>query len=242
MSLALEQYLDRVLAYANRSPDDAAAIRAELKDHLESRVAEFEAEGLAREDAIFKSIEAHGNPRKVGYGLRPRFAWIDIRTHGTARGFIAIGPKAIGVFAFGGTAVGVFALGGLSIGALSYGGFALGAFLAYGGLAVAPLGLALGGIALGAVAVGGMAVGLVASGGCAAGLFTLNSGASATWFAEGDAPVILQWLSLAVRNPRYVQWSFVGFYAFFLPTFGMSQLLMRRESKRILGADPTLAE
>lgn len=49
-----------------------------------------------------------------------------MRTHGTARGFIAIGPKAIGVFAFGGFALGLVAFGGFALGLVALDGFACG--------------------------------------------------------------------------------------------------------------------
>jgi len=127
MSRALKKYLDRVMIYANRNEKDAAQIRAELEDHLLKKIDDLEAGGLSREDAVFGAIEDHGHPRTVGYGLRKRFSWVDVRTHGTARGFIAIGPKAIGVFAFGGTAFGLFAFGGVALGLVAFGGLALAA-------------------------------------------------------------------------------------------------------------------
>ena len=71
----------------------------------------------------------------------------------TARGWIAIGDRAIGgLFACGGVALGPISVGGLAIGGLSIGGGAIGA-------------VALGGGALGLLAIGGGAFGLVALGG-----------------------------------------------------------------------------
>jgi hypothetical protein len=78
MNQALQKYLDRVMIYANRNEKDAAQVRAEQEDHLLKKVADLEAGGLSREDAVFKAIEEYGHPRTVGYGLRKRFAWISV--------------------------------------------------------------------------------------------------------------------------------------------------------------------
>ena len=166
MSEALQKYLDCVMIYANRGEDEASQIRAEQEDHLLKKVADLEAEGLSHEDAVFQAIEDHGHPRTVGYGLRERFAFLDVRTHGTARGFIAIGPRAIGVIALGGVAVGLFAFGGLAFGAIAFGGLAFAAFISFGGLSLAPLGAALGLLVLGRFAIG-----IIAGGGLAVGLW-----------------------------------------------------------------------
>lgn len=82
----------------------------------------------------------------------------------TAKGIIAIGPRAIGGVALGGVACGVFAMGGVAIGMFTFGGVAIGLMLALGGVAVS-LGISLGGVALGAVALGGVAIGLFELGG-----------------------------------------------------------------------------
>ncbi|MHC4285577.1 MAG: hypothetical protein ACYSWZ_21795 [Planctomycetota bacterium] len=106
MSRALQKYLDHIMVYTNRNEKDTAQIRKELEDHLLKKIADLQTEGLSHEDAVFGAIEDHGHPRTVGYGLR-KHQWIDIRTRGTARGFIAIGPKAVGTIAIGGFALGV---------------------------------------------------------------------------------------------------------------------------------------
>jgi len=165
MSRALQKYLDDVMAYANRKKQDAIKIRTELEDHLMQKTADLQAQGLPREDAIFQAIEDHGTARTVGYGLRKGFALLDVRTEGTARGFIAIGPKAIGVIAFGGVALGLFAFGGFAIGAIAFGWLAVAALISCGGVSLAPMGVALGlgvlgRIAFGMVAGGELAVGL----------------------------------------------------------------------------------
>jgi hypothetical protein len=97
---------------------------------------------------------------------------------GHARGWIAIGDKATGVIALGGLARGVFALGGLSIGLFTCGGMSLGVFLSFGGMSIAPLGMAVGGMAVGALAAGGMAVGYGAIGGGGFGYHTWAPGGS----------------------------------------------------------------
>ena len=116
MSRALQKYLDQVILYANRKEKDAAKIRAELEDHLRQKMADLAAQGMSREDAVFQAIEDHGAARTIGYRLRKGFALLDVRTEGTARGFIAIGPRAVGLIAFGNVAVGLLAFGNLAFG------------------------------------------------------------------------------------------------------------------------------
>lgn len=76
MSRALQKYLDRVMIYANRNETDAAKIRAELEDHLLKKIADLEATGISREDAVFQAIEGHGHPRTVGCGLSKRLSYV----------------------------------------------------------------------------------------------------------------------------------------------------------------------
>jgi len=153
------------MAYANRKQEDAIGIRAELEDHLLQKVAELKTQGLPREDAIFQAIEDHGSARTVGYSLRKGFALLDVRTQGTARGFIAIGPRAVGIIAFGNVAVGLFAFGNFAFGALAFGALAIAGLLSLGGISLAPLGAAVG-----LAAVGRTAIGMIACGGLAIGL------------------------------------------------------------------------
>ena len=165
MSRALQKYLDHVMIYANRKEEDAAKIRLELEDHLRQKITELEAQGLSNEDAVLRAIKDHGSVRTVGYGLRKGFKSLDIRTEGTARGFIAIGPRAVGVFAFGHVAVGLFAFGTFSFGLIAFGTLALAGFLSVGGAAFSPFG-----VAVGLAAVGRGAFGMIAGGGLAVGL------------------------------------------------------------------------
>lgn len=78
MVRALQKYLDGVMIHANRNEKDAARIRAELEDHLLKKIADLEAEGLSREDAVLRAIEELGSSQTVGCGLRKRFRWISV--------------------------------------------------------------------------------------------------------------------------------------------------------------------
>lgn len=134
--MIIDRYLDRVLLYADKPEPESQAIRQELEDHLLQEVEDLTEKGLPREEAILRALRRHGPPSVIGYRLRGRFPWIDIRKRGFARGVIAIGPRAIGIvaigwvafgiFAIGAGAVGVFALGGICYGVFSVGGYALG--------------------------------------------------------------------------------------------------------------------
>jgi hypothetical protein len=165
MSRALQKYLDQVILYANRKEKDVGKIRTELEDHLQQKIADLQTSGLPREDAVFQAIEDHGHPRTVGYCLRKGFALLDVRTEGTARGFIAIGPRAVGIIAFGNVAVGLFAFGNLAFGAFAFGALAIAGLLSFGGIS-----LALAGAAVGLAAAGRAAFGMIACGGLAIGL------------------------------------------------------------------------
>jgi hypothetical protein len=165
MSRALNKYLNQVILYANRKEEDAAKIRAELEDHLRQKIGDLQTEGLTREDAVFQAIEDHGPARTVGYGLRKGFSLLDVRTEGTARGFVAIGPRAVGIIAFGNIAVGLFAFGNLAFGALAFGALTIGGLLSLGFISLAPVG-----VAVGLAAVGRAAFGMIACGGLALGL------------------------------------------------------------------------
>lgn len=240
MSRALQKYLDRVMIYANRNQTDAAQIRAEQEDHLLKKMADLEADGLSREDAVFQAIEDHGNPRTVGYGLRKRFAWVDVRTHGTARGFIAIGPKAVGVVAIGGAAFGFFAFGGLAVGLVGFGGLALAALLSFGGCSVAIIGFAYGGCAFGLVALGGFACGIIAMGGVAIGLLVPEAGTGISYFK--DTQFYLQYFGGILAIKRLTMVTTLVFWGTFIPLMFTHAVLTSRERRRIKGADPKLVE
>ena len=242
MNRVIEEYLDRVMVFAHLRTADATAVRAELRDHLLEKVATLEAAGDEPGDAVFEAVREMGNPRVVGYGLRPRFPLLDVRSQGTARGFVAIGPRAVGVFAFGGVAVGVFSFGGLSAGLFSVGGLALGLLFAWAGLALAPLGLAYGGVAVGLVAVGGLAAGVVATGAMAAGVWVPAAGAALSRQPAGEVPRALAGL--------YRYWDHAGrvwaLYVVSLVVLGVlsviGTILQARESRRTRDARSVFAE
>ncbi|MHC4580965.1 MAG: permease prefix domain 1-containing protein [Planctomycetota bacterium] len=238
MSRALEKYLGHVMIYANRKPDEAAKVRLELEDHLKQKIAELEAQGLPNEDAVARAIKDHGAVRTVGYGLRKGFALLDVRTEGTARGLVAVGPRAVGVLAFGNIAVGLFAFGHISLGFIAFGAVALAGSVAVGGVSLAPMGAAVGLAAAGRVACGMIACGTVAVGlsvPWAADRISLLSGDNALQFLQhfrtfarsgtGNFVVIL----LAV-------WFFIVFP--FLR--GIMCSIQRDEYRRIKKADPDI--
>lgn len=157
----MERYLDRVMLVADRRGDDAKEVRQELADHLYAKMEALMGEGMSKENAIMIALRESGKPAIIGYRLREPWRLIDVRAHGTARGIIAIGPKAVGVVAFGGYAVGIVAMGGIGIGVISIGFLALGC-IAFGTLGVG--GYALAAMAFGLIAYGGLSVGLFAGG------------------------------------------------------------------------------
>jgi hypothetical protein len=240
MKTILDRYLDRVLVYADQPESKAEAIRRELKDHLLQKVDDLVANGMPKEEALLEALRQHGPPRVIGYRLRGPFPWIDIRSQGTARGVIAVGPKAVGIFAFGGFAMGVFAFGGFSCGLFSVGGFALGLLFAWGGLGVG--GLVNAGMALGVVAAGGLAVGMVASGGQAIGLWVPpgKSGGAITYYTSANVPPFLKSLESLLNSVVHVD-RFVGIIMpAFLLTLLAFNFLLYREGKRVRAEDDWL--
>ncbi|MEM6394546.1 MAG: hypothetical protein AAF797_17400 [Planctomycetota bacterium] len=182
MSLAIDDYLDRVLMYANRKDEAGRVIRTELHDHLTQKVADLEAEGLSTADAEFQALKDHGHAKVVGYRLRPKFPLIDVRTTGTARGWIAVGPRAVGVVAMGGVGIGVVSISGMGLGLIGMGGIMGCMLFVWAGIGVS-LGVSLSGLAMGVIALGGVAVGVWADGG------TVWS-----WLTWADLPVGMRWV------------------------------------------------
>ena len=240
MSQLLEKYLDHVMIYANRDEADAPDIRAELKDHLLKKIADLQENGLSSEQALSQSIQDHGDPKTVGYGLRPRFLWVDVRTHGTARGVLAIGPKAIGVVAIGGIACGVFAYGAIAVGLMSWGVLALGLMVALGGITLAPIGIAYGLIAIGLMAAGALSIGVWVAGGLAIGLICETS---SCWYPIGQytsetAPSIVIFIrNLALHLSGH---TLILFWESVIVLLIVKLILSRKERNRIKNADPTL--
>ncbi len=235
MSKAIAHYINQTMAYANVSQSEEPALRAELEDHLLSKISELEEKGVLREDAIFQAIEENGKPDVVGYGLR-KFRWIDIRSRGTARGFVAIGPRAVGVFAFGGFATGVFSFGGFSVGLFGIGGFCLSLLFGWGGFVLAPLGLAYGGFAVGLFASGGFAVGLISFGATALGLYAQGAVTFSYWeYVEAPAWIqaIISWMP---SKDTFVQWFNIinlALVAGFLGVLFPMLYLQNREERRL---------
>ncbi len=199
----IDLYIGRVLRLAELPKDREAEVREEISGHLTETAEKLMKTGLYAKDATWKAIEQYGHPRVVGSRLRRPWQWVDIRQHGTARGFIAIGPKAVGVFAFGGFAAGIFAVGGTSIALFGVGGFTIGLLLAWGGLAIG--GTAFGGLAAGIAAGGGVTFGVVAYGGsCYALLSPITSSSAAihSYYTLATAPEWLKSLLPLLEVPR----------------------------------------
>lgn len=238
MSLAIETYLDRVMAYANRTGEEALAIREELQDHLLEKIERLR-QRMAMEDAVFTAIEESGQPLVVGYRLRPAFPLIDVRIRGTARGVIAIGPRAVGVFAFGGIAIGVFAVGAVSLGMVGIGLVTAAMFFGWAGAAVVPFGVASAGLALGLVSIGVVAVGVVAGGWYATGLWAAGVNA-ASFFPYETVPEWIRWIGpyvMSVPEQAYLAFFIV---AVVLPVAIVGGRAIHREQLRLERIDPSL--
>ncbi len=243
MKNILDRYLDRVLIYANPPGPKAEAIRQELKDHLLEKVDDLAESGLSREEAMLEALRQHGPPKVIGYRLRGAFPWIDIRSHGTARGVIAIGPRAIGIFAFGGFAVGVVACGGAAVGVVSAGGFALGLLFAWAGFGMG--GIVAAGFALGIIATGGLAIGVVVEGAQSIGLWVPpwgHDGGVISHYTAQNVPAVLKalepWLNASVIFSRY--------FAIITPIYLIAclalSLVQYRERKRVASEDDWLMD
>jgi hypothetical protein len=151
----------------------------------------------------------------------------------------------------GGCATGVIAVGGLAIGLFSIGGLGLGLLLAFGGIALAPLGISYGGFALGLLAVGGFACGVVASGGFAMGLWVPGGGMIMRYFTPETVPQFLilfdNFLSFRDEASKSV-WVrsnvVVNVFFYSLLTIGLAAnaIFLGRENRRFREADPRILE
>lgn len=235
MKSILDRYLDRVLIYANKSGLEAEAIRTELKDHLLQKMDDLVKSGLPREEATLEALRQHGAPKVIGYRLREAFPWIDIRSQGTARGVIAIGPRAVGIFAFGGMAIGVVACGGMAVGLVTAGGLALGLLLTWGGLAVG--GIASGGVAVGVVAAGGLSVGMVAVGGTAFGMWVPYAQEVTSYYTRDNVPALLKSLGMLLHNLSFFYRFFILFLTLYIAAIMALNGVMWREAKRVTPED-----
>lgn len=238
MSRAVETYLDRVMQSADiRNRQEAELIRAEQRDHLEEKIERLKNEDVAAEDAVFQAIDEHGDPVEVGYGLRPAFPLVDIRARGTARGIIAIGPRAYGVFAFGGFATGIFAFGGLSMGIFTVGGLTAALLFSWGGVALVPCGVAYAGVGLAPIAFGGTVAGIVAAGGLAIGMYAMG-GVEVSHYTADTAP---EWMRtiISVFPPLVESAAFhIGTISVFLLVLAVTNLFSFRELQRVKDISP----
>ncbi len=239
MSKAIDQYIDRVMIYANPKPVDEPDLRAELRDHLETKVEQLKAEGAAAEDAVFAAIEDHGPAWRVGYGLRPKWPWIDIRAKGTARGVIAIGPKAVGMFAFGGAAMGVFAFGTAALGVVSMGLVGVGLLFAFCFLGLAPV--SYSGIAIGLLAVGSFGMGVVTWAQFGIGIWAGVGFGGGLWPVD-TAPTAVRWIAETFLNWRVWTITCVSVLIAFMALWSLYGIAARREHLRVAKADSHLAE
>jgi hypothetical protein len=243
MKSILDRYLDRVLIYANKPEREAEATRTELKDHLLQKVEDLIQSGFPREEATLEALRQHGAPKLIGYRLRGAFPWVDIRSHGTARGVIAIGPRAVGIFAFGGVAMGVFACGGAAFGLFSAGGLALGLLFVWAGFGIG--GVANAGMAIGIVAAGGVAIGVVAAGGLAIGAWVPNwvQGAEVIrHYTPENVPPFLKSLESLLTTSDFIN----RYIAIIIPAYILMILalcfLQYREGKRVHPKDDWLID
>ncbi len=238
MSAALDRYLDRVMGVADyRDEAEAAAVRAELEDHLLEKVDELKRDGLERAEAIIQAIEDHGNPVVVGYRLR-KWSLIDVRTRGTARGVIAIGPRAVGIFAFGGIAIGLFSVGACCIGLFSLGGFVLGLF---GFGLIAAGGVAHGMYVIGLIAIGGMvAVGVIAAGATGIGFWVPSTWTVISYYSQETVPQWLQFFDPVIQCSRQIPDSKVTIIILFIVLLIIPlKWLQLREYRRIKKINPS---
>ncbi|MEM6885467.1 MAG: permease prefix domain 1-containing protein [Verrucomicrobiota bacterium] len=173
MSKLAPLYLERVFQFAELDPQEHREKWDELEDHLLSSIEAEKQAGLGDEEATLKAIRKMGHPQVIGSRLSRPWRWLDVRATGTARGFVAIGPKAVGVIAFGGYARGFIAIGGLSIGVISNGGLGIGLF-SWSGLSLALI--SYGGLALGGVTWGGLSAGILSQGGFVTALVSRGGG------------------------------------------------------------------
>ena len=230
----LEIYLNQVMAYANLPQAQAESTRNELTDHLLERIDEFEKQGATRDDAVFRAIHDHGRPSDIGYGLRGGFPLIDVRLRGTARGFIAVGPKAVGVFACGIISTGVMSCGVLSFGLFSLGLIAVGLFFGFG--CVSGAFFSIGMTAIGIIAVGFNSLGVISSGLNAAGLWVFNGVNTASFFTEKTAPDFFLYIGhLCELNAVEVGVSMLPLVAVVGIHLIVSTVLAAREKQRVVG-------
>jgi hypothetical protein len=242
MSIAIDKYLDRVMAYADlREPGRAEAVREELRGHLQDKVRALTQSGTPIEDAIHLALERLGDARTVGYQYRPKFPLLDVRVRGTARGVIAVGPRAVGVFAFGGVAIGLFAFGGLAVGLVSWGGLAAALLWAWGGMTLST-GVAMGGLAIGTLAMGGLAIGVAAVGGMAVGGWAAGANTTTMYLPEQAPEFVRQSVHWLPMNETELTQSTLILMPMFMALLALHIKLTMRERRRLERLDPQIAD
>lgn len=240
----LDRYLDRVLVYANKPASESVAIRTELKDHLLQKVEDLVKTGRSHEEATLEALRQHGSPKVIGYRLRGAFPWIDIRSHGTARGVIAIGPRAVGVFAFGGVAVGVVACGFVAVGLVSAGFLAAGLLFAWAFLGVG--GIAAAFVAVGLIAAGYVAIGILAQGWTEIGVWVPSPGwlsDTMSYYTSENVPSFLRALEpLSNDSLFFCRYAVTIFLPVYLLMIVALNYLRFREAKRVASEDDWLID
>jgi hypothetical protein len=237
----LEIYLDQVMAYGGLPPAEATTARNELKDHLLARIDDLEAQGATRDDAAFRAIHEHGRPWVVGYGLRPRFPWIDVRVHGTARGVFAVGPKAVGIVACGIVSTGVISCGVLSFGVLSLGVIACAMFSSFGIISAGSISLGIN--AMGLIAAGINSAGIVAGGLNSAGLWVFNGKNVLSYYDEQSVPRWLQELGFSVSwNTLETTLAFAPILCVWMLLIASALCFARGERRRLRDSGPWIVQ
>jgi hypothetical protein len=241
MTSILDRYLDRVLVYANQPEPKAEAIRKELKDHLLQKVDDLVKNGLSHEEATLEALRQHGPTKDIGYWLRGPFPWIDIRSQGTARGVIAIGPRAVGIFAFGGVAVGVVACGTVAVGLFSAGFLAVGLLFAWAFLGVG--GLVMAFAAIGLVVDGYWAVGIIAADGIASGLWVPYADSANGYYTSENVPALLKSLGASLHSFASIFHKHLGIIlTLFVSGIMALNFMIGREGKRVYRKDGSLID
>ena len=234
MSEAIETYVNKVLTYADPLPKDRDAVEHEVRDHLYTKVERLVQDGVPLEDAVYRAVRDYGPARRAGYGRRRPDRLLDIRIEGTARGVVAIGPRAVGVVAMGGLTCGVVSFGAVSVGVIGFGALTLGLVAACGAVAASPL-LATGAAAVGLIAVGQSAVGAIAFGNTAMGLVAEGQATQ----TPGTAPAWIKALRSWIPTGGLLTGLVVTLHAAIgLATLVPCLLLQAREIKRLKRADP----
>jgi hypothetical protein len=241
MNSILDRYLNRVLIYANQPEPKAEAIRKELKDHLLQKVDDLTKTGLSHEEATLEALRQHGPPKSIGYRLRDPFPWIDIRSQGTARGVIAIGPRAVGIFAFGGVAFGVIACGSVAVGLFSAGFLAVGLLFAWAFLGAG--GLVMAFAAIGLVADGYWAVGVIAADGIASGIWVPYADSATSYYTSENVPPLLKSLGGSLHSTAFVFHKHLGvILTLFVSGIMALNFMIGREGKRVYPKDDWLID